>query len=301
MTQPMASRISELSAERVPFVHATVVRAQFPTSARAGDHAIVLPDGTVEGFVGGHCAVGSVRTAALGALRDGESVLLRVLPEDGPDYPESPGSRVVVNPCLSGGALEIFLEPTLPSPLLHLVGATPITNALAAMADPLGFAVERAEDGHRPDGAVAVIVATHGGAEAAAIRAALDADVEFVGLVAGRRRGSAVLDEMDLADDERKRVRAHVGLDIGARTSAEIALSIMAELVQAIRRDGLVPPEVDLARSTAETVRADQVVDPVCGMTVTPGPDTPHLTADGRDIWFCSPGCRDHYASSAVR
>jgi xanthine dehydrogenase accessory factor len=301
MTQPMAARITELTANRVPFVHATVVRAQFPTSARAGDQAIVLPDGSVEGFVGGHCAVGSVRTAALAALRDGESVLLRVLPEDGPNYPDSPGSRVVVNPCLSGGALEIFLEPTLPSPLLHLVGATPITDALAAMAGPLGFAVERAEDGCPPDGAVAVIVATHGGAEAAAIRAALDAGVEFIGLVAGRRRSTAVLDEMNLPDDERKRVRTHVGLDIGARTSAEIALSIMAELVQAIRRDGLVAPEVDAARLTAETIRDDQAVDPVCGMTVTPGPDTPHLTVDGQDVWFCGTGCRDRYAGSAVR
>jgi xanthine dehydrogenase accessory factor len=301
MTQPMAARITELTAKRVPFVHATVVRAQFPTSAQAGDQAIVLADGSVEGFVGGHCAVGSVRTAALAALRDGESVLLRVLPEDGPDYPESPGSQVVVNPCLSGGALEIFLEPTLPAPLLHLVGVTPITDSLAAMAGPLGFVVERAEDGRPPDGAVAVIVATHGGAEAAAIRAALDAGVDFVGLVAGRRRSVAVLDEMGLADDERKRVRTHVGLDIGARTSAEIALSIMAELVQAIRRDGLVAPEVDAARTLAEATRAGQAIDPVCGMTVKPGPDTPHLIVDGRDVWFCGTGCRDHYASTAVR
>lgn len=300
MTQPMAARITELTAQRVPFVHATVVRAQFPTSAQAGDQAIVLADGSVEGFVGGHCAVGSVRSAALSALRDGETLLLRVLPEDGPDYPETPGSQVVVNPCLSGGALEIFLEPTLPAPLLHLVGSTPITDALATMATPLGFAIERAEEGHRPDGAVAVIVATHGGEEAAAIRAALDAGVEFVGLVAGRRRGTAVLDEMDLADDERKRVRAHVGLDIGARTSAEIALSIMAEVVQAIRRDGLVAPEVDVARAHTESALLEQVVDPVCGMTVTPGPDTPHLTVDGREVWFCSSGCRDTYAGSAV-
>src|SRR5262245_30217425 len=116
MTQPMAARITELTANRVPFVHATVGRAQYPTSAGAGAQAIVLAVAAVERFVGGRCAVGSVRAAALAALRDGESRLLRVLPEDGPDYPESPGSRVVVNPCLSGGAMEIFLEPTLPAP-----------------------------------------------------------------------------------------------------------------------------------------------------------------------------------------
>jgi xanthine dehydrogenase accessory factor len=104
MSRGMAARVRELSAGRVPFVHATVVRAQVPSSAKAGDDAVVLPDGTIEGFVGGQCAETSVRTAALGALRDGETVLLRVLPDDGAPFPESPGAQVVVNACLSGGA-----------------------------------------------------------------------------------------------------------------------------------------------------------------------------------------------------
>ena len=83
-------------------------------SARPGDRAIILADGSIEGFVGGHCAAGSVRTAALGALGSGESLLLRVLPDGDDAFPESPGASVVVNPCLSGGALEIYLEPLLP-------------------------------------------------------------------------------------------------------------------------------------------------------------------------------------------
>src|ERR1700712_655578 len=113
--QRINARMSELLTQRVPFVHATVVRAQDPTSARAGDAAIVLADGTIEGFVGGQCAEGSVRSAALGALADGKTVLLRVLPDDAGSFPESPGAQVVVNPCLSGGAMEIFLEPLLPA------------------------------------------------------------------------------------------------------------------------------------------------------------------------------------------
>ena len=117
MSRGMAARVRELSAGRVPFVHATVVRAQVPSSAKAGDDAVVLPDGTIEGFVGGQCAETSVRTAALGALRDGETVLLRVLPDDSAPFPDSPGAQVVVNTCLSGGALEIFLRPMLPAPL----------------------------------------------------------------------------------------------------------------------------------------------------------------------------------------
>ena len=95
-------------------MHATVVRAQPPTSAHAGDEAILLSDGTIEGFVGGQCAQNSVRKAALGALQAGESVLLRVLPDGDVHFPEAPGACVVVNPCLSGGALEIFLVPQVP-------------------------------------------------------------------------------------------------------------------------------------------------------------------------------------------
>ncbi len=134
MTKQSTTRLLELTAQRVPFVHATVVRAQVPTSARAGDDAIVLSDGSIEGFVGGQCAQTSVRTAALGALRDGQSVLLRVLPDGDVDFPEAPGAQVVVNSCLSGGALEIFLEPMLPSPLIEIVGDTPVADALVAIA-----------------------------------------------------------------------------------------------------------------------------------------------------------------------
>lgn len=280
----------ELAIERVPFVHVTVVRAQVPTSARPGDDAIVLADGSIEGFVGGHCAEGSVRVAALNALETRETVLLRVLPEGADDFPESPGARVVVNPCLSGGALEIFLEPLLPPPLLQLVGSTPIADAVAGLAEPLGFAVGRAQAGERPDGAVAVIVSSLGRAEADAIRAALDADVPFIGLVASIRRGASVLAELALSDSDRKRIHTPVGIDIGARTPEEIALSIMAEVVRAIRLDGLT------ASATTRPVAAERAVDPVCGMSVVVGPDTAHLAEDGRDVWFCGPGCRDAYA-----
>jgi xanthine dehydrogenase accessory factor len=286
----MTARMMELALDRVPFVHATVVRAQEPTSARPGDDAIVLADGSIEGFVGGHCAEGSVRVAALGALESGETVLLRVLPDGAAAFPESPGAHVVVNPCLSGGALEIFLEPMLPPPLLHLVGSTPIADAVANIAEPLGFAVARAQALDRADGALAVIVSSLGREEADAIRGALDAHVPFIGLVASQRRGTAVLAEMDLTDAERKCIHTPVGIDIGARTPEEIALSIMAEIVRAIRLDALTaPPAVprDLPL---------QVLDPVCGMTVVVGADTAHLAVDGHDHWFCGAGCRESFA-----
>lgn len=286
----MIARATELLAERVPFVYATVVRAQSPTSARAGDVAIILSDGAIEGFVGGQCAEETVRVAALAALGEGEALLLRVLPHGEEGFPELPGAKVVVNPCLSGGALEVFLEPHLPPPLLYIVGETPISDAVAAQAESLGFAFValRTLERQQPEGAVAVIIASHGSGEPESIRAALDADVRFIGLVASRRRGEAVLDAMDLTKRERDRVHTPVGLDIGARTAAEVALSIMAGVVRAMRTEGLVAP------STQAPPPARQVVDPACGMTIVVGPDTPHRTVDGMEHWYCSTECRDH-------
>ena len=289
MTTTMTDRIAELTESRVPFVRATVVRAQEPSSAHAGDRAIVLADGSIEGFVGGHCAAGSVRTAALGALGSGESLLLRVLPDGVDVFPELPGASIVVNPCLSGGALEIYLEPLLPPPLVHLVGTSPIAEAVATLAAGLGYVVDRAAEGLDPGAATAVVISTHGGDEPGEIRAALDAGVGFVGVVCSRTRGRALLAELELSESEARRVHPHVGVDIGARTAGEVALSIMAALVRSIRVEGLG------AHTAGAAARPVETVDPVCGMTVTSGPDTPHASVAGAEHWFCGPGCRDRF------
>ena len=291
MHPSIATRAAELIAQRRRFVQATVVRAQCPTSARPGDAAIVLPDGTIVGFVGGQCAEESVRVAALEVLEHGDSTLLRILPDGSDSFPDAPGAVTMVNPCLSGGAIEIFLEAKLPAARVLVVGATPIADALVQMGGPLGFAMDAGLDGTAVAGATAVLIASHGRTEETTIRAALDAGVGFIGLVASRTRGGAVLESLDLNDDERRVVHSPVGIDIGARTAEEIALSILAEVVRAVRVDGLEPPKSD-----SEPVRPDTAIDPVCGMTVTIGPDTAHLRHEGVDFWFCNPGCRTRHA-----
>ncbi len=294
----VSERAQQLVRARTPFVHATVVRAQQPTSARAGDEAILLADGTIEGFVGGQCAQTSVRKAALGALQSNESVLLRVLPDGDLHFPEAPGASVVVNPCLSGGALEIFLEPNLPAPQVDIWGAAPIAGALAELCEFLGFGVRRADPGtfhpRRPGSAeiledsppTAVVIASHGGPEAEIIRAALDAGVGYIGLVASRIRGASVLDQLALGEAERGRVHTPVGLPIGAKTSAEIAVSIAAELVHGIRKGAV---------SVVPVAAPEEAIDPVCGMSVVIGPQTIHAEVDGADHWFCGPGCRTSF------
>ena len=200
--QQHARRVSELIVQRRRFVEATVVRAQCPTSARPGDAAIVLPDGSIEGFVGGQCAEESVRVTALDVLEHGEATLLRILPDGSEGFPEAPGAITVVNPCLSGGAIEVFLEAKVPAARIVVVGATPIADALVQLGTPLGFAMDPPADGSAVDGATAVVIASHGRAEEETIRAALDAGVDFIGLVASQKRGAAVLASLDLNADE---------------------------------------------------------------------------------------------------
>src|SRR5262245_23090815 len=278
----LRERVDGLRADRTPFVLATVVRAERPTSAKAGDRALILPDGTLEGFVGGTCAETTVRQYGLlllsagvssrrspGETESSQSILLRItpLPSAEPDDAAASSAHTthshkleiaatgtsggrphgqglpadgvvtVANPCLSGGALEIFLEAVVPPARLHVLGAAPIAQALARLGIAAGYDVVATTDPNAalsPDTA-AVVVATHGRDEEAMLAAALRAAVPDVGLVASRRRSAAVLAALDLPVDEHARVRTPAGLDIGARTAPEIALSILAEIVATSR------------------------------------------------------------------
>jgi xanthine dehydrogenase accessory factor len=273
-----ARRADELAAARVPFVTAIVVRAQRPSSVSAGDSAVILSDGTIEGFVGGACAETSVRLHAVRVLETGEPLVLRIVPGD-EGGPAEEGAVTVQNPCLSGGALEIFLEPRLPAPRVGVVGDTPIALALVSLGERVGYDVGLDES----DDDVAVVVASHGRSEEDALERALGAGVPYVGLVASRGRGAAVLDDLrsrgTLGEDDLARVRTPAGLDIGARTPEEIALSIMAEIVSMRRGSEVVP-----APATA--------IDPVCGMEVAAAGPSLHSERDGRTVWFCGEGCK---------
>jgi xanthine dehydrogenase accessory factor len=275
----LARRADDLAAAREPFVTALVVRAQRPSSVTAGDSALVLADGTIEGFVGGACAETSVRLHALRVLETGEPLVLRIVPDEDGREPEE-GAVTVENPCLSGGALEIYLEPRLPAPRVSVVGDTPIAHALAALGERLGYEV----GGEPHDDDAALVVASHGREEEESLERALRAGIPYVGLVASRKRGAAVLDELRgaLGDEDVSRVRTPAGFDIGAKTAEEIALSILAEVVSVRRAHHTVP-----ATPTA--------IDPVCAMEVSAAEPSPHVERDGRTVWFCSEACRERF------
>ncbi len=294
----LAIHVQSLLSERTPFVLATVVRARRPTSVRPGNAAVVLADGTMEGFVGGVCAESSVRLHSLRAMETGDPLLLRLVPEggdaEGVDAIE--GAVVERNPCLSGGALEIFIEPHLPAARLVIVGGSPIAEAIGAVAKASGYDIVRAPAGAGADvsGAAAVIVASHGNGEEAVIAEALRAGVGYVALVASPKRGRAVRAELDVPEELAAQLHAPAGLNIGARTPAEIAISILAQMVESQHADPV--PGRQEASAPAPVVVA-VATDPVCGMQVAITDAAPRLEVAGDLVYFCCDGCRDRYAA----
>ncbi len=323
-------RVAALEAEGRPFALATVVAVQRPTSARPGAHGIVHPDGTIEGWVGGSCAQPVVVREALLALGDGLPRLLRLSKEPPSEGRRADGVVELVMSCHSGGTLEIYVEPHLPAPVLWIAGTTPIAAALASLgaaagyrvsvfdpvADPAAFpSAERVSaetDLRRLDPAVVpyVVVATQGQWDEEAVAAALRRDAAYVGLVASPTRAAVVReylrDEERIPDDRLAALRAPAGMDIGAETAEEIALSILAELVQ-VRRGRAefvaAPGPATVARgedapaTSLPAIASDDVVylDPVCGMTVDPA-HARHLAEHAGTIYaFCSLGCRTRF------
>lgn len=308
----LEERLAGLRAHGEPFVTATVVRVQRPTSALAGNVAVVRSDGSIEGFVGGVCAQHSVRLYALQAIESGEAVLLRIVPDEEPgdacdaadaeEVGREEGVVTVHNPCLSGGTIEMFLEPFLPAPRVLVVGDSPIVQALADLGPRLGLETVRGGPGEAPaPGDLALVVAAHGRDEVGVLRAGIEAGVPYIGLVASAKRGAAVIEEVraDGAGEEAAaRIETPAGIAIGARTPAEIALSILARVVEVRRaRDSHVGMQADAAGAASATGAPGPrtATDPICGMSVVVDDDTARLEHDGETTYFCCEGCRKRF------
>lgn len=301
----LLTRAGELRLGRTPFVLATVVRAEPPASARPGDRALVLADGTLEGFVGGSCAESTTRAESLRLLSSGEAGLLRITP-GGDGTPSPPGVRTVDNPCLSGGALEIFLEPVLPPVLVVVVGDAPVARALVRLGEALDHEVVVLADpaAPLPPDTAAVVVAAHGRDETDVLAAALRAGVPYVALVASRRRAAGVLAAVAAQGaPDTDRVHSPAGLDIGSRTPSEVALSIYAEFV-ALRPVRAAPGAgagAEDAAAGAPPGPSGAQADPVCGMSVAPVPASLSAEHAGATVWFCGPGCRAAFLADPAR
>ena len=322
------ARAADLARAGQPFAFATVVAVARPTSARPGAHGIVHPDGSIEGWVGGSCAQPVVVREALHALADGQPRLLRLSKDAPAEGRRGDGIIELVMTCHSGGTLEIYVEPNLPAPLLWVAGTTPIAGALVELGTAAGFQVTlfdpiaeasafpKATEVRADTNLVAVdptsspyiVVATQGQWDEEALAGALRRDARYVGLVASPTRATAVRawlrEETGLAEDRLAALRAPAGMDLGAETPEEVALSILAELVQVRRGRAQFVASPGPATVAGVAVGAgalaatsDDIVllDPVCGMTVERAHARHLAEHDGVVYAFCSLGCRTRF------
>lgn len=302
-------KAAELARGGEEFALATVVWRQGPSSGQQGSRAIITASGKLYGWIGGACAEPVVIREAHEVIDSGEARLLLLGAADqfGAAVPE--GMAVVPISCQSEGALEVFIEPVIPTPHLLVVGRSPMAHTLTDLATALGW---RADLRDGPEFTAAdigprtfVVIATQGHGDEEAVEEAVSASPAFIGLVASRRRGEAIrgyLAERGVPRSRLDRVHAPVGLDLGHTSHREIAVAILAELVK-LRAAGALRSETEPAGKPAEPATA---TDPVCGMTVTADESGRPFEHDGVTYYFCCPGCRgafekdpDAYAAAA--
>jgi xanthine dehydrogenase accessory factor len=293
----------ELARRGQAFALATVVWRQGPSSSQHGARAIITAEGELHGWIGGACAEPVVIREARQVIANGTPRLLLLgSPEQfGGAIPE--GMTVVPISCQSEGALEVYIEPVVPAPHLVIVGDSPMTHTLADFARALGWRTDLVAGKDFQAAGVEersmVVVATQGHGDEEAVEQAVAARPAYLGLVGSSRRGAAVLGylaDRGVPAGQLDRVRVPAGLDLGHTTHQEIAVAILAELVQ-LRASGALPStgpagHVPAASGHAVLDERPVVADPVCGMTVPAGPEGRPVEHDGVTYYFCSPGCR---------
>jgi xanthine dehydrogenase accessory factor len=311
---------AELTRRGEPFVLAMVVRRESYSSAQQGDMALITRDGGYHGWLGGNCTQPTVKREARRALADGRPRLISLSAEPGRD--QRPGITALPMTCQSGGSVDIYLEPILPSPRLLLFGLSPVIRALAQLGKALGYAVD-VVDRHAAPGSVPgadrtfadlaapelgplsgaaaerlyAVVATMGENDEESVSAALGARPAYLGVVASRNRFGQVRETLlqrGVSLSMLERIKNPAGLDIGARLPEEVALSILAEIVQLrhVRADA----------PAAEPLPAErEELDPVCGMTVAVASARHTGEHGGRTYYFCNPRCREKFLAAPER
>jgi xanthine dehydrogenase accessory factor len=307
---------ARLAREGEPFVLATVVWNRAPSSGKPGSTALITRDRHIHGWLGGACAEPTVIREGLRALDEGEPKLLFLGTPDELEGRARDGIVTIPIACQSEGALEVYVEPVVPSPHVAIVGRSPAVDALAGMAAALGWRAVVVDDGGRAEDhrgvervvtdldltdagvgpASFVVVATQGHYDEEALQRALETEAAYVGLVASRKRAEAVLGylrDRGVSPEDLARVHAPAGLDLGHLPNQEIAVAILAQLVQ-LRAEGT----LDRGAAIPVGLERHEAIDPVCGMTVEVA-DARYVTAhEGRTYYFCSAGCLERFTAA---
>jgi xanthine dehydrogenase accessory factor len=306
MFDQFLSKASELLAKGEPFAVAEVVRYLSPISGKVGDKAIILADGTFWGWIGGGCAQPAVVKEALKSLQDGRPRLVRISPSSS----EEEGIVAYNMSCHSGGTLDIYVEPVLPKPHILIMGRSPVGRTLASLAKTINYTVSIAApkadrqtypdadqvqadldlNGLRIGPQTFIVVSTQGDCDEEALEAALKTDASYVTFVASRAKAAKVLQSLTgrgISPEELNRVRAPAGLDIHAGTPEEIAVSILAEIVQLSRSH--------VIQQIGAAGELEEAKDPICGMTVSIRTAKYQSEYDGKQFYFCCGGCKQTF------
>ncbi len=316
----LLDQMRELRQQGTPFVLATVVRVERPTSAKPGAKAIITQDGRLSGWVGGSCTEPHVRREAVEVLRDGTPRLLRLCPPEKMHAAPEEGAREVRITCMSGGTIEIYLEPYLVQPHLLVIGHQAIAESLASLGKLLDYRVsvmgENASQERFPMADQVwkeldfsqveftpntyVVVASHGNYDELALEAALPSKAAYVALVASRKRAEAIREYMrddGLPEKVIERLKYPAGLDFGASTPTEIALSILAEIIQMQRRGHPVEAKAEIQPAAG----AESAIDPVCGMEVEVASANYIAAYQGKMYYFCSASCQREFQKEPMK
>jgi xanthine dehydrogenase accessory factor len=278
--------------------------------------ALVTPDGVFRGWVGGSCTQPVVLAEALHALADGAPRLIALTPD--PSSEHRRGISVFPMTCHSGGSVDVYIEPVLPAPRLVIYGLSPIARALARLGKAMGYAIDAADpeadrtafpeadhvgaEGRNSDTQTArrfAVVATMGERDEEAVLAALALEPAYLGVVASQKRFGLMRETLlarGASPEALGRVKSPAGLNIGARTPEQIALSILAEIVQV---EGELRAERESVEARPSPAREER--DPVCGMTVEVATAAASAELHGRTYYFCCAGCRDRFLAAPER
>lgn len=317
MPKHFFDQVYELSRAGASFAIATVVRVEKPISAKPGDKAIITEDGTLEGWVGGGCAQDTVIREAKKAIREAQPRLLRLV-GSGAIATKSEGVLEFPITCHSGGTMDVYIEPVLPRPQLVLLGNSPVARTLAELAAVLDFEVSvfdpNATREQFPDAAHLgtafdlshltlrplsfIVIATQGHDDETALEVAARSPAAYIAMIASRKKMASraqYLRERGLSAEQIARIKAPAGLDLGALTPDEIAVSILAEIIQFRRQQFALRQREEAQAVAAVEEMVTEAIDPVCGMTVEIASARYVAEHNGVKYYFCARSCMNSF------
>ena len=314
MNNAFIQKCEEMNRQGLPYAMAFVIRRRIPSSGKPGDKAVIDQQGTITGWIGGGCTRGIVLKEALAAIADGKPRVVRISsdmngasPDDVVQYPMT---------CHSGGTVELYIEPVMPKPHLIIFGKSHVAMALNKLASAMQYsvtAVARDADEHIFPGADVltaiedadigvsdyVVVCTQGEADELALQRAAESEAEYVAFVASRKKAHAVfqyLREQNVTTDRLRQIKTPAGLDINAKTPEEVAVSILAQIVEQYRSEASNPVVLDVKNDNPNLY-----INPVCGVPVEKSTAKHVLEYEGESVYFCCDGCKVQFEAEPAK